>query len=344
MRIGDRLNKIARRLSGTLAVDDLSPYEARLEAVNSFAPQFHHYGDSQLQDRVHHLKAQARGGVPLEQLMAEAFALVREVSARTIGLRPYDVQIIAAIGLFEGKVVEMQTGEGKTLAAVSPVCLNALQGKGAHVLTFNDYLARRDAEWMGPIYQFLGFTVGFIGQGMGRVERRRAYDADVTYLSAKEAGFDFLRDELPYEVGELVHRPLQLAVIDEADSILIDEARIPLVIAGGTESQVGRQVLMRDVVKQLTSGIHYAVDEGRRNVYLTEDGANLAEQLLEYEESVFRFQSTDADGAKSGSSGPSTHEARCRLHRPSRPCGDRRRLHRSCHGRPALAFRFANSY
>jgi preprotein translocase subunit SecA len=208
------LNKFARRLSGGSVVYDLSPFEARLETVNSFGPQFQAFSDSQLQDQVQYLQARIRGGVPLEQLMVDAFALIREVSARTIGLRPYDVQIIAGIGLFEGKVVEMQTGEGKTLAAVSPVCLKALHGRGVHVLTFNDYLARRDAEWMGPIYRFLGLTVSFIAQGMGRVERRRAYEADVTYLAAKEAGFDFLRDELAYEVGELVHRPLHIAVVD----------------------------------------------------------------------------------------------------------------------------------
>jgi preprotein translocase subunit SecA len=284
MRVGDRFINWARLLAGEPGRRDLSSFWAKLEAVNTFGSQFRAYSDSQLQDQIQSLRVRIRGGVTLEQIMAEAFALIGDVSARTIGLRPYDVQIIASIGLFEGRVVEMQTGEGKTLAAVSPVCLNAFQGSGVHILTFNDYLARRDAEWMGPIYRFLGLTVGFIGQGMSRAERKRAYEADVTYLAAKEAGFDFLRDELAYEVGELVHRPLHMAVVDEADSILIDEARIPLVIAGGTEHHTGKQVLMRDVVKRFASGVHYSVDEGGRSVYMTEEGAELAEQLLECED------------------------------------------------------------
>lgn len=284
MRIGDRINKFARRLAGDPGRVDLAPYWARVETINSFAPQFQRYSDSQLQDQAQKLKAQVRGGIPLGELLDEAYALVREVSARTIGLRPFDVQIIGSIGLYEGKIVEMGTGEGKTLAAVGTVTLNALHGRGVHVLTFNDYLAHRDAGWMGPIYRFLGLTVGLIEQGMGTVERRRAYEADVTYVTVKEAGFDFLRDELAYDSEDLVHRPFYMAVVDEADSILIDEARIPLVIAGATERREGRQDLMRTVVEQLASGIHYAVDDGGRNVYLTEEGAILAEQILECED------------------------------------------------------------
>jgi preprotein translocase subunit SecA len=196
-------------------------------------------------------------------------------------MRPFDVQLIGGLGLYEGKVVQMATGEGKTLAAVAPVTLHALSGLGVHVLTFNDYLARRDAEWMGPIYRSLGLTVGHIQEGMSRAERRAAYRKDVTYLTAKEAGFDFLRDGLAYDMEDLVQRPFQAAVVDEADSILIDEARVPLVIAGTMGKEPGQQQLMRSVVQQLQPGQHYAVDEHGRNAYLTEEGSERAEILLD---------------------------------------------------------------
>jgi preprotein translocase subunit SecA len=211
----------------------------------------------------------------------ELFALVREASWRQVGMRPFDVQLIGGLGLYEGKAVQMATGEGKTLAAVAPVALHAMRGLGAHVLTFNDYLARRDAQWMGPIYRSLGLSVGFIQEGMSRLERREAYLADVTYLTAKEAGFDFLRDGLAYDVTELVQRSFWAAVVDEADSILIDEARVPLVIAGMIAGEPGGEKAMRAIVQQLRPGRDYAVDEYGRNVYLTEDGSHRAEKLLD---------------------------------------------------------------
>jgi preprotein translocase subunit SecA len=251
-----------------------------LDMVNEQALQMRRCSDSQLRDRADVSRKRVRAGDPLEELLADVFALVREVAERTIGLRPFDVQIIGGIGLQEGKIVEMPTGEGKTLTAVPPVCLNAFSGKGVHVLTFNDYLARRDAEWMGPIYRFLGLTVSFIEQGMGSASRKESYESDVTYVTAKEAGFDFLRDGLVYDAGELVQRPFHMAVVDEGDSILIDEARIPLVIAGVEDSQGGKHDQMRDIVDQLDPALHYSVDEKRRNMYLTDEGANYAEQLL----------------------------------------------------------------
>ncbi len=187
----------------------------------------------------HALATSASGPIGhLESIRAEYFALVREASRRVLGLRPFDVQVLAALALDAGHIVEMQTGEGKTLAAVMPASLHALTGQGVHVLTFNDYLARRDAEWMGPVYAMLGLSVGFVQQGMTPDERRRAYLADVTYVTAKEAGFDHLRDLLATRIrSELVHRPFHFALVDEADSLLIDEARVPLVIAGS----VGRE-------------------------------------------------------------------------------------------------------
>ena len=176
----------------------------------------------------------------LGSVRAEFFALAREASRRAIGLRPFDVQVVAALALDRGHIVEMQTGEGKTLAAVMPAALQRPRRHGVHVLTFNDYLARRDAEWMGPVYAMLGLSVGFVQQGMTPAERRRAYLADVTYVTAKEAGFDHLRDLLATDPRQLVHRPFHFALVDEADSLLIDEARVPLVIAGS----VGRETLV----------------------------------------------------------------------------------------------------
>jgi preprotein translocase subunit SecA len=280
MGIAEGIKQLTRRLTGGSVSHDLERYESQLMAVNALEPQLRRASETELRGQAEMLMGRARAGAALEGMLVEVFALVREVARREVGMRPFDVQVIGGLGLHEGKIVQMDTGEGKTLAAVSPVVLHALSGQGVHVLTFNDYLARRDAEWMGPIYRFLGLTVRFVEQGMGRSERRDAYQADVTYLTAKEAGFDFLRDGLVFEVAELVQRPFHVAVVDEADSILIDEARVPLVIAGATEQQQGQQDLMRAVVEQLEPDVHFATDEYGRNVYLTEEGANRAEELL----------------------------------------------------------------
>ncbi len=278
MDIAGGIKQFTRRLSANSR--ELRRYEGQLEAVNALEAGLRQASETELREQARMLMERARAGASPDDARAEVFALVREVARREIGLRPFDVQVIGGLGLYEGKIVQMQTGEGKTLAAVSPVLLNALGGRGVHVLTFNDYLARRDAEWMGPVYRFLGLTVRFVEQGMGYAERRSAYQADVTYLTAKEAGFDFLRDGLAFDADELVQRPFHAAIIDEADSILVDEARVPLVIAGVVEQQQGEQNLIRSVVRQLEVGVHFATDEHRQNVYLTEDGANRAEELL----------------------------------------------------------------
>ena len=216
----------------------------------------------------------------LESIRAAFFALAREASRRALGLRPFDVQVVAAIALDRGHVVEMQTGEGKTLAAVMPAALRALTGQGVHVLTFNDYLARRDAEWMGPVYARLGLSVGFVQQGMTPEERRRAYLADVTYVTAKEAGFDHLRDLLAIDRRRLVHRPFHFALVDEADSLLIDEARVPLVIAGSVEREVSSAPRLAALVASLTPGVHFDADEYGRDVELTEAGVEQVERVL----------------------------------------------------------------
>jgi preprotein translocase subunit SecA len=208
---------------------NLQPYRKTLEQINAI--RLEHLSDNALKQFARELKSRVLNGAALDDLRIDAFALVREVAHRTIGQRPYDTQVLAGLAMHDGKIAEMMTGEGKTLAAVFSACLNALTGKGVHIFTFNDYLAERDALWMGPIYRFLGFTVGYITTAMGTRERKAAYGCDVTYVTAKEAGFDYLRSFLCYDPDEIPQRPFHMVIVDEADSILIDEGRIPLVIA-----------------------------------------------------------------------------------------------------------------
>ncbi|MDW7759594.1 MAG: accessory Sec system translocase SecA2 [Acidobacteriota bacterium] len=210
----------------------------------------------------------------------ETFALVFEAARGMIGLTPHDVQLIAGLAMSEGKIAELPTGEGKTLAAVFPAVLFARAGRSVHVLTFNDYLARRDAAWMGPIYRRLGLSVGVIQEGMEKSRKQTAYACDVVYATAKEAGFDYLRDRLAYEPGELVQRPFDVALVDEADSILIDEARTPLVISGIVKNGALDAVRPASAVRRLEAGRDYETDDERRNVYLTDSGLQKVENLL----------------------------------------------------------------
>lgn len=238
------------------------------------------WNDERLQEESQRLKEEALGGRPLEELLVEAYALVCEVAKRTLGLKPYDVQIMAAIALHERFLVEQHTGEGKTLSAVMPAYLNALTGKGVHVLTFNDYLANRDARWMGPIYRFLGLSVNSVQAGMSLYEKKEAYASDITYVTAKEAGFDYLRDTITLNEVELVHRPFHFVIVDEADSLLLDEARVPLVISGESGSSKNDDIRFAEVAQQLEQGEHYEFDEFQRNVYLNEAGSAKAESML----------------------------------------------------------------
>ncbi len=227
------------------------------------------------------LREDSMKGVPRDELAVCAFALSREVSRRVLGMRPYDVQILAGLALNDGKLVEMQTGEGKTLSAVAPAYLNALSSKGVHVLTFNDYLAGRDAEWMGPVYRFLGLSVASVHEGMSLNERKKAYSADITYVTAKEAGFDYLKGFLCYNLVDMVQRSYNFAIIDEADSILIDEARIPLVIAGKTDDETGSgSERMAEIIAGLKEEEDYNLDEYERNIFLTEKGSRIIEEIF----------------------------------------------------------------
>lgn len=238
------------------------------------------WDESRLQTESLRLKREAKSGTPLDELLVDAYALVCEAAKRTLGLQPYDVQIMAAIALHERFLIEQYTGEGKTLSAVMPAYLNALTGEGVQVLTFNDYLANRDAEWMGPIYRYLGLTVSSVQAGMSLSEKREAYAADITYVTAKEAGFDYLRDTIALNEADTVHRPFHYVIVDEADSLLLDEARVPLVITGESGSSSSDGIRFAEVARQLEQVEHYDFDEFQRNVYLNEAGSAKAESLL----------------------------------------------------------------
>jgi preprotein translocase subunit SecA len=235
--------------------------------------------DAALLGRARDLRERA-AGAPEPALLTEAFALVYEAARRALGLMPHPNQLTAAAAMADGFIIELSTGEGKTLAAVFTAALKALSGKGVHVLTFNDYLARRDADWMRPVYERLGLSVGCIAEMSDRAERRAAYACDVTYVTAKEAGFDYLRGFLGYEPEDLVQRPFYFAVVDEADSILIDEARIPLVIAGDTPAADALDVRLFRLASQMEPGVHFNTDENGSAVYLEESGIAFLEENL----------------------------------------------------------------
>jgi preprotein translocase subunit SecA len=253
-------------------VRQIAEYEPALEAL----------GDADLAAQTDKFRARLEAGEKLDSLLPEAFATVREASKRVLGMRHFDVQMIGGIVLHRGEIAEMRTGEGKTLVATLAVYLNALEGRGVHVVTVNDYLARRDAEWMGQIYRFLGLTVGVIVPNMMEHDRRDAYNCDITYATNNELGFDYLRDNMKQERGQMVHRPFNYAIVDEVDSILIDEARTPLIISGPTDDKSELYIAVDAIVKKLEAD-DYEADEKTKNITLTEDGVEKAERILEAE-------------------------------------------------------------
>ena len=251
-----------------------------VDAVNGFEPNISALTDDELRAQTDLFRQRLANGEKLDDLLPEAFATVREAAIRTLGQRHYDVQLIGGIALHRGEIAEMKTGEGKTLVATLAVYLNALEGKGVHVVTVNDYLARRDAEWMGQIYRFLGMTVGVIVPNLSDQERRDAYNADITYATNNELGFDYLRDNMKYSRDQMVQRPFNFAIVDEVDSILIDEARTPLIISGPTDDKSDLYINVDRLVKTLTPS-DYDKDEKQKSVVLTEEGTEKAERLLE---------------------------------------------------------------
>ncbi len=250
--------------------------------INALEAEIGQLSDDQLKAQTEKLRARLADGATLDSILPEAFATVREASVRVLGMRHFDVQMIGGIVLHRGEIAEMRTGEGKTLVATLAVYLNALEGKGVHVVTVNDYLASRDADWMGQIYTFLGLSVGVIVPDIGERARREAYHSDITYGTNNEFGFDYLRDNMKHERGQMVQRPFNFAIVDEVDSILIDEARTPLIISGPTDDKSDLYVSVDKVVKRLAPE-DYEADEKTKNVSLTEDGVENVERMLEAE-------------------------------------------------------------
>ena len=251
-----------------------------VDAVNAFEPEIEPLSDEELAAKTAYFKERVAGGESLDDILPEAFAVVREAAKRTLGQRHYDVQLVGGIVLHRGEIAEMRTGEGKTLVATLACYLNAIDGKGVHVVTVNDYLARRDAEWMSQVYNFLGLEVGVIVPNLGEEKRRAAYAADITYGTNNEFGFDYLRDNMKHERAQMVQRPFNFAIVDEVDSILIDEARTPLIISGPTDDKSDLYLSVNAVVQNITEE-DYEKDEKSRNISLTEEGTEKAERLLE---------------------------------------------------------------
>src|SRR5919112_5275838 len=222
-----------------------------VDAVNGFEPNISALSDDELRGQTDVFRQRLANGEKLDNLLPEAFATVREAAVRALGMRHFDVQLIGGIALHRGEIAEMKTGEGKTLVATLAVYLNALEGNGVHVVTVNDYLARRDADWMGQIYRFLGMNVGVIVPNMTDQEKRDAYNSDITYATNNELGFDYLRDNMKQERSQMVHRPFNFAIVDEVDSILIDEARTPLIISGPTDDKSELYIALDRLVKEI---------------------------------------------------------------------------------------------
>tara|TARA_R110000772_G_scaffold35991_14_gene86358 strand:+ start:638 stop:3373 length:2736 start_codon:yes stop_codon:yes gene_type:complete len=251
-----------------------------VDQINAFEPEIEPLTDDELAAKTPYFRERVANGETLDDILPEAFAVVREAAKRTLGQRHYDVQMVGGIVLHRGEISEMRTGEGKTLVATLACYLNAIEGKGVHVVTVNDYLARRDGEWMSQVYSFLGMTLGTIIPNISEEQRREAYAADITYGTNNEFGFDYLRDNMKHDRSQMVQRPFNFAIVDEVDSILIDEARTPLIISGPTDDKSELYISVNAVVQNITEE-DYEKDEKSRNLSLTEDGTEKAERLLE---------------------------------------------------------------
>ncbi len=273
------LGGIARKLFGSANDRRVKRLRAIVKNINALEPATAALSDAQLRAKTDEFRAEIAAGKSVDDLLEPAFAVVREASKRALGLRPFDVQLIGGMVLHEGDIAEMRTGEGKTLVATLPVYLNALSGKGVHVVTVNDYLAKRDSEWMAKVYNFLGLTVGVIVHGIDDEERKAAYACDVTYATNNELGFDYLRDNMKYERAAMVQRPHHYAIVDEVDSILVDEARTPLIISGPLDDRSELYNTINKFVPQLKDS-DFDIDEKQRTVTFTEDGTENVENLL----------------------------------------------------------------
>src|SRR6266542_4181524 len=287
------IDRVLAKVFGTQHERDIKKLMPRVHRINELEPAIHALSDAELRGKTDEFKArlakalegvhpeelQGARAAALDELLEEAFAVVREASVRALGMRPFDVQLIGGMVLHQGKISEMKTGEGKTLVATMPVYLNALTGRGVHVVTVNDYLARRDADWMGKIYRFLGLKGGVIVHGLDDEQRKQEYDADVTYGTNNELGFDYLRDNMKYRLEDMVQRGHIYAIVDEVDSILVDEARTPLIISGPLDDRSEFYNTIDAYIPKLDKA-DYEVDEKQRTVTLTEVGMEKMEQML----------------------------------------------------------------
>ena len=263
------LDAVLRQIIGSKNDRELRKLAPRVAAINALESSVQGLTDDQLRDRTGEFRRKMEAGAPTDDILHEAFAVVREAGRRVLGMRHFDVQLIGGMVLDQGKIAEMKTGEGKTLVATLPVYLNSLVGRGVHVVTVNDYLARRDSEWMGNLYRFLGLTVGVIQHDLDDAQRQAAYGADVTYGTNNEFGFDYLRDNMKYSLNSFVQRGHFYAIVDEVDSILIDEARTPLIISGPSDESVDKYYEVDRIIPRLRREEDFKVDEKARTVNLT---------------------------------------------------------------------------
>ena len=296
MDIEKVIDSVVARFIGTKHERDVKKIQPTVTAINALEPEMRNLSDAQIGERMNALRAEVQGRLEgierddpsykdklreaVDPAIVPAFAVIREAGRRTLGMRHFDVQLIGGYVLHQGRIAEMKTGEGKTLVATLPACLNALTGKGVHIVTVNDYLARRDAEWMGPIYKMLGMSVGVIVHDLDDVQRRAAYGADITYGTNNEFGFDYLRDNMKYDLKDCVQREHHFAIVDEVDSILIDEARTPLIISGPAEESTDKYYKVDKIIPKLIQEIDYTLDEKMRTATLTEEGVSKTERLL----------------------------------------------------------------
>jgi len=277
------IGKLIKKIVGSKNERELKRIQPLIQQVNQVESKVSPLSDEQLRAKTSEFKQRIERGESLDEILPEAFAVVREASKRTLGERHFDVQLIGGIVLHEGKIAEMATGEGKTLVATLPAYLNALEGKGVHIVTVNDYLAKRDREWMGTIYRFLGLSVGVIVHELNDRERKEAYHCDITYGTNNEFGFDYLRDNMKFDIEDYVQRELNYAIVDEVDSILIDEARTPLIISGPAEESTDKYYKINRIIPSLKQGKDYQLEEKSHTAFLTEEGVAHVEKLIHVE-------------------------------------------------------------
>src|SRR6201987_4669929 len=296
MDVAKIVDGVVAKFIGTKHERDIKKLQPIVAAISAKEPETQAMSDDELKAKFLKLKDEVHGRLKdadasepgyreilqaaLEPAIVPAFALAREAGRRFLNMRHFDVQLIGGLVLHDGKISEMKTGEGKTLVATLPAVLNALAGRGVHIVTVNDYLARRDAEWMSPLYRGLGMSVGVIVHDLDDMQRRAAYGADVTYGTNNEFGFDYLRDNMKFNLEDYVQRPNHFAIVDEGDSILIDEARPPLIISGASEESTDTYYVVDRVIPRLKAEEHYTIDEKMRTVSLSEEGVTRVEQLL----------------------------------------------------------------